>query len=783
MPKKIASPISTGGGGTDYERRVSAYYLAMTLLGAVPRGQHAGVTREVRFQRLYEGDPLDDLVVYSETPAGQSRLALQIKRDLAFGEENEYFSEVMRVSWETFKSARFNPETDRFGVCLALYSKTIDEYYLSVLRWAQDSANAEDFLTRISTKRLSHAAQRSFVALVRSQLDKHSGKEISDEDLWRFLRSMVILNFDFHKDGSRDYAYTVELLRHLLPADTGGDASKLFLKLVDYAAAHATAGSFDANTLTQRLHQDGFRLNPSPDCRADLSRLDEHARLALLDIETDIAGLSLNRIAVVAGAQESLGQASLLEITGAPGVGKSSILKALVEIQQRKGPVLFLAADRLEGKGWDSFARRIGLTKPLREILLALSSSERPCIFIDGADRLADADARRVINDLLRTAGELAADPASPLRWTVVITSREESSRDLHTWLYGSNPQGLKVVRVPDLAPEEAGLIAERQPGMRQLLSVRHLDPVIRNPFMLKMLADSRMTGGSAPAASEIDVSVIWWERLVGGAGTAGLARQQTLLDFGKRAVHAPGRRLPNEGSPVEVLISLEQDRILLRDAGRDVYRFGHDIQEDWVMCRVLDQRRDDLPAYIRELGQPHGLTRAVQLLGCFMLEREPDAHAWSRLLDQTERSPDISPRWRLALLTAPLASTHARQLLDRAEPWLTAGDGQRLVDLLVALRTVEVDPDFSLLRYVREDKENQGDAMALLMSRPVPRWRTWSSFLGWLLERVDSFPDRSKFEAAKIMEMWQEAAPPRGGHRKKISEIALGWLAQTEEQ
>src|SRR4028119_1994224 len=107
MPK-VASPVSTGGGGSDYERRVGAYYLATALLRSIPRGQEAGLAREVRFQRLYQGEPLDDLVIVSDLPAGESKLALQIKRDLSFGAENKVFDEVIRACWETFNSSNFN---------------------------------------------------------------------------------------------------------------------------------------------------------------------------------------------------------------------------------------------------------------------------------------------------------------------------------------------------------------------------------------------------------------------------------------------------------------------------------------------------------------------------------------------------------------------------------------------------------------------------------------------------------------------------------------------------
>src|SRR5437667_6402113 len=110
--KAVASPFSTGGGGPDYEGQVGACYLAMALLRAVPRGQSAGLVREVRFQRLYEGEPLDDLVIVSDLPVGEAKLALQIKRDLTFGEKDSIFDEVLRACWATFTSSQFTVGID-----------------------------------------------------------------------------------------------------------------------------------------------------------------------------------------------------------------------------------------------------------------------------------------------------------------------------------------------------------------------------------------------------------------------------------------------------------------------------------------------------------------------------------------------------------------------------------------------------------------------------------------------------------------------------------------------
>src|SRR3954470_14309704 len=107
-PKQLASPFSTGGGGDDLQSQVGAYYLAGLLLRHVPRGLDAGTLSEVRFQRLYEGVPLDDLVCVADTATGQTKLPLQIKNDLTFGEKDALFEEVMTACWRTYTLPGFD---------------------------------------------------------------------------------------------------------------------------------------------------------------------------------------------------------------------------------------------------------------------------------------------------------------------------------------------------------------------------------------------------------------------------------------------------------------------------------------------------------------------------------------------------------------------------------------------------------------------------------------------------------------------------------------------------
>lgn len=780
----VVSPFATGGGGVEFEKYVGAYYLALLLLDAIPFGLPAGAIREVEFQRAYVGEPLDDLIVRAELPGSTAKLALQVKRDFSFGAQNAVFQEVAAAAWNTF-TGDFTPGVDRLGFVLALYSKQVDEHFQAALAWARNSSSADDFLARIATPRLSHQAQRGFVTLMRGALDAAAGRALGDEEIWNFLRSMVLLRFDFLNDPSHSLANIVQALQALLPATERHRAPALFGELVTYSAgASRAAGAISVAGLRQRLVAAGFVLEPVADTREDLRRLRDHAEYAMRDIRGRIGTVELERVDVVTAAIERMHGAGLLEIIGPPGIGKSNIFKALVEEQQAKGPVLVLSADRISGTGWDAFAADLRLERRLPELLDALGSHPEPCVFLDGADRVTEPGARRVVNDLLRAVAAHEAAVEAPPRWRVVLTAREAALPGVHAWLDHAALGDPDRIQVPELAEEEVEAVAAHLPRIVPLLADERLAAILRNPFLLDLISDPRISAGDgeAPAvATEIEVSSAWWERVVGGGGAAaGQARRLGLLTLGERDVRAPGRRMAPQGVEVPALVSLVDDRILLRDPGRDVFRFGHDVLEEWVLYRTLDQHRDELVGYLAEVGEPLGLLRAVQLLGCFLLERG-ETDEWERVLRGLEQSATLAPRWRQALLGAPLLSARAGQLLDAVEPLLLAEEGRRLGELLVALRTSEVAPNPLLSVAAAAVADQPLEREALLLGIPLPQWRVWVPVLQWVIARADRLPRRLRPEITQAMLLWQRTTPSGFPLRDRIGQVALGWLREAE--
>ncbi|HWG42799.1 MAG TPA: AAA family ATPase, partial [Gemmataceae bacterium] len=655
----------------------------------------------------------------------------------------------------------------------------------TVLTWARNSSSAAAFLGRIGQQGLSHKNHREFTALIRSRLTAASGQPVSDDNLWGFLRSMVILHFDLLTGGSRDATHAVNCLRHVLQPDAGPGAAELFSRLrVISAEVNRSAGEYTREILTQRLQGDGFRLVPSSDCREDLARLDALKEHILDDIRTDIGGLTLNRVEAVEAPAGQYGDAAMLLFTGPPGVGKSGIWKMLVDRHRLAGPSLILSADRVDGKGWLGFARSQGISRTAEELLLAMSTHSYPCIFIDGIDRIEDDGSRLAVNDLLRTAEKVLPPVEGCRRWWCIATAREGSLGQL-TWLDRKVVQQIFPVRIPELADEEVRLVLDEQPRLRALSSQARLKPILRNPFLLDLLTDRRIAGDEAEKvpATEVEVSDVWWERVVGRDGQSeGRERQQALVEAARRLINAPRRRFPDGGMPPDALVTLEADRVIIRDQGQNVYRFSHDLLEDWSLLRLLEQRRQDLPAYLRELGQPHGLLRAVRLLGCMLLERGEAADEWAELLRAFEQAAELAPRWRQAVLTAPFLSTRLEELLDKAREALLAEDGRLLIDLLVALRTTEVDVDPRIAETTAAIADSPAEALALALRFPLPRWYAWYWTLHWLLRHSTELSEAARHEAARIMEIWQERSGPDDPLRREVGELAFAWLEQSDE-
>jgi hypothetical protein len=197
--KELSNPFSTGGGGAHFEVHVQAAFAVLMLAGGYAPCLPAWPIKKIVLQGKRAGFDTDDLIVFSENPndGRSAKLLVQVKHSLSITVGNAVFGEVIQAAWNDFT----NPEIFRAGLDLiALVTGPLTRTDMGVrqlLEWARQSQDAKEFLTKVHLVRFSSKTKEEKLGVFRSQLKSaNGGTDLTDEQLWRFLRSYNILGYD-----------------------------------------------------------------------------------------------------------------------------------------------------------------------------------------------------------------------------------------------------------------------------------------------------------------------------------------------------------------------------------------------------------------------------------------------------------------------------------------------------------------------------------------------------------------------------------------------------------
>ncbi len=784
----MASPYSSGGGGSHFEATVVSYYLAALLCELPARGLLGNVVTSTRTQRGELGAPLDDIVLSGSTEDGEATvLHLQIKNQIAFTAGDANWINVLQRAWDTFAAGDFDGTRMRFGVGIGRYSARADDHYQSVLSWARYSDSADDFFLRIEKQDFSSEEKIAFVQTVRDAFTVHVGRAVSNDELWKFLKCLVIVHFDFQNvEVSRDTEAVCDRLRALFADAPETRAAELWNHLIAQAGRLIpVAGSLDRAALRLQMRSDGFTLaETSAMRRRALRAIDQESQRALAEIKPDIAGLRLHRRAASTALRKALDTARFIQLIGEPGTGKSALLKEFAEESARIGPVFVLKDARIQPRGWAAQANILGVGADCAEVLTDLAGAGEPTLFIDGIDKIVDPAVQITVNDILRT---IAATPHLA-DWKIVVTVREQNLRHLETWIDGDVLKALPLasVSVAPLGREELATVAAYFPRLRALLAQELIDIILHRPFFLNALLTLGARGGDdAPSpATETALLQLWWS--FGGTDQAGFAlaqeQRETLIALGERLARAPGAPIALGGLTATATERLVAAGVLRNvELGHSVV-FAHDIFEEWTLCETLIRYRADVIAFLFSAGEPDNLVRPMQLLGTYLLETEPTSEAWEHLIVQTVAA-DFRPVWQRAVLLSCLQSTRTTALLDSLAPHLLAKEAQWLRKLMLALRTIEVVPNRQFLNATLTPNVDPADRLKYANLTAKPRIMVWVRFLDWLVPNIASVPHSVIPDLLPIFASWQKQfAGQSVRHCREMGQLAGDWLVAVEQ-
>ena len=795
--KGLSNPYSTSVSGVTFEQLVGTSYLVSLLVGEIPRGVDWGTIKEVRFQDRWHGCLLDDIVVTSTDGDTERKLALQVKHHLTFSDSNSNkdFTRVMDDCWKTFNSSlgwEFNQETDRLGIGIGVYPTKVDKHLQPLLKLARTSKDPSEFLQKVSLPIFSSGQQQKYLEIIRNLLSKSKGNKVTNNEIWKFLRCVVVIHFDLENAGSHDLVQCWNRLLDQLENRDEGQAKSLFDTLTSVVAEYArSAGSIDASTLRAKIPS-SITLKDHPNFTSDIARLRGHTDSVLESIHDTIGGkVQLPRTELLDMIGTSIKEKEIVVITGEPMVGKSVLLKLLANRLRSEGAIITLSVERLSGTTIENFLHSIRIQNDFQTILFATGTAPLRCILIDGLERVRyNEDKKRVLNDLIIEVRKynksiLSKGGHRDNCWKIVFTCRGLEATDVLLYLKTQEnlaDNSLEMIKVGSLSDEEVAEVVDQLPKLKELASQGHLKEILSFPLVLDILTlpDISLTSEEIPPVLTETWLLDWfWKKVVRladglrpGRGNPD-AREQLLIRIARQSLSGDNFITVSEDMDFEAVSGLVSDKLVIREDNH--LRFAHDVYEDWALTILLKHHNTDIPVFLTQIGEPLRLVRAFRLYASGLLEVKQSPETWLNLLVDLEGERTLSPRWYQIALTAPLFSLLLEKILPRIRPCLFENNAALLSKFLNALRTICVRPHPRVNTLFDDLPPAELEKYRAYLTIPI--WKQWAPVIQLVLQNPGVINDKIALEFSHIAEKWMTNTKTNQLFREEIANISLKLL------
>ena len=135
------------------------------------------------------------------------------------------------MAWNDFNdSSLFRLGTDAFALVTGPLSTTDVNHVRPLLEWARYSKDEKEFLDKVNTTDFSSESKRAKLGAFKTQLTKANGdEEISDKQLWEFLKSFHLLGYDLDVDAGA----TQNLLESLIHQNSNKNPRLLWSRVIN----------------------------------------------------------------------------------------------------------------------------------------------------------------------------------------------------------------------------------------------------------------------------------------------------------------------------------------------------------------------------------------------------------------------------------------------------------------------------------------------------------------------------------------------------------------------
>lgn len=694
-------------------------------------------------------------VVFTADPQLQleAKLLAQIKHEVTISEKNETFNKVIASAWNDFNDPSvFTVGVDAIALVTGPLSAMDINHVRVLLEWARHSENEGEYLDKIN--RVGGAIKRAKLQVFRKSLSlANGGQDISDKQLWEFLKSYHLLGYDLDTESGG----TISLLQSLIGQSSNQNPAALWSQIVNAVqSANQSAGTVTLETLPREIREAFDPRRSQWD--SDLRKLKDHGEYIVNGIRTSIGGVHVKRPELLAKLLDASERSTFVLINGGRGSGKSSLVREFSDYMDGRAPVFCLRTEDLDQAHLDNVFSSIGLGSSIRDLEAGFALMPKRYLLLESIEKLLELQNSSAFTDLLQF---LKTHPG----WTVVATGRDYAYQQIVFNYF--QPTGLSHTSLPitNFNDREIRSLCESLRPLRAIAANPSLKPLLHNPFFAELAFRVTEAGTEFSAdQGEKEFRAAVWRDVIAKehvrTGGMPLKRRQTFVDMAvaraKRMVYG----VPDRDFDSEVVLKLEEDDLVRREHSKGLVSPAHDVLEDWALEQYIEdiyqQSSDDVPKFLAAVGDEPAMNRAFRLWLYQKLRLGDDVKA---LILSILTHPNLQRYWQDETISAVLLSDDPYSFLTELGDRLFDNEAELLKRICFVLRISCKTPNQDLVRQLGVDKPG-----AYLFLQPYGSG--WTAIIRFLFENRERLPNGLAAHAIAILEEWSssihiEAMPP----------------------
>ena len=443
----------------------------------------------------------------------------------------------------------------------------------------------------------------------------------------------------------------------------------------------------------------------------DIEKLQENTNRILSRIKTNIGSLHLERTEIENHLKGMIFDSPFTIVTGKAGMGKSAIVKKVLQSISSKFSVIALRGEELDRHSISSILNDIQITTPLETILSSPGLMPIKVLLIESVEKILETSNSETILDFFNLVKERTDVK-------LIVTGRSYAVEQLKIRFLKNFPVP-SLLDIP-LSDSELILVEEQYPHIKVLLAKPALKRLLQIPFNLDKAILLKNEAFESNITNEWDLKQIMWDYVIENKEKQPdikerKKRGETFSQIAfNRAVQMVSF-VKADDADLLTIQELEQDNIIeVEEKLKNRYSPTHDIFEDWALTRIIEDKFSDwssksseITNFFSSMGSEPAIRRAFRI---WLTEKiyEPN-YTLENFLKGALIHKTLDQFWKDEILTAIMQSSYSQELFSKNKELLFEDDFLIFKRCLLLLRVACQEPDLPLIKLLSIEKgQNQ---------------------------------------------------------------------------